>query len=95
MTPIFFAGAVLLSPLGVAQANSPAESVVPAVAPATSQAVKGDAAESNPARRLRESLRQTGHDGEAAAKPYRLSAEERQRLRDLIRHQSVVVQQGK
>lgn len=37
--------------------------------------------------RLRDSLRQPLAEGQAAGKPYRLSAEERQRLRELLRGQ--------
>ena len=37
--------------------------------------------------RLRDALRQPVSDGEVTGKPYRLSAEERQRLRELLRVQ--------
>ena len=39
----------------------------------------------SPAPRLRDSLRQPLSDGDAAGKPYRLTPEERQRLREQLR----------
>lgn len=41
-----------------------------------------------PAARLRDSLRQPLVEGDAASKPYRLSPEERQRLREQLRGQT-------
>jgi hypothetical protein len=77
-------------PLGAAALEVPEPAatalvVTPAPAPVAAPA---EALEVRPTSvRLRETLRQPVADGQVAVKPYRLSTEERQRLRELLRGQ--------
>ncbi|MGM9426546.1 hypothetical protein [Hydrogenophaga sp. MI9] len=83
-----FAAALLGVPLcavALEQREQPVHTLV--VVPVTASPT--DAGDGRPAApRLRDALRQPMSEGEALGKPYRLSPEERQRLREQLRGQT-------
>lgn len=75
-------------PLGAVALEVPEPAVAAPVVTSAPGAAPVDAPEVRASSvRLRDTLRQPVADGQVAAKPYRLSTEERQRLRELLRGQ--------
>jgi len=62
---------------------------LPSNAPATLLPITADTAEPRTAVRLRDALRQPHDDVEDDNKPYRMSVQERQRMREQLRSQSL------
>lgn len=90
---LFVPGLLLtvLPTLGLAQGTGAPVPGADGGAPVFQTPAEADSAEPRNARSLRESLRQPVDA--ADAKPYRMSAEERQRMRELLRDQSSLREQ--
>lgn len=75
-----------------AWAQAPDARLTPPPSPASAVAPGVDGGEPRQALRLRESLRLPKMEQDPANKPYRLSAEERQRLREQLRNQTALME---
>lgn len=86
----FLTSAILLTGLGPLMANQDGlrlHPVPPDVSPTVVPIAAGDSQEARGPIRLRDALRQPFDDMADTSKPYRLSVEERQRLREQLRDQ--------
>ena len=85
-------------PAAAAETSVPTPAQTPAHTPATSPINEPEATTAAPAQpvqpvqpvRLRDSLRQSADNGSEPFQPYRLSLEERQRMREQLRHHGTI-----
>lgn len=82
-------------PAAAAETSVPTPAQTPAHTPATSPITEPEATTAAPAQpvqpvRLRDSLRQSADNGSEPFQPYRLSLEERQRMREQLRHHGTI-----
>ena len=79
-------------PAAATETSVPTPAQTPAHTPATSPINEPEATTAAPAQpvRLRDSLRQSADNGSEPFQPYRLSLEERQRMREQLRHHGTI-----
>ena len=79
-------------PAAAADTSVPTPAQTPAHTPATSPITEPEATTAAPVQpvRLRDSLRQSADNGSEPFQPYRLSLEERQRMREQLRHHGTI-----